>query len=598
LGERKFAAAQLDMLYTAIVNLFIFCREKSGNPLGKKNNRKMKTIVTSRYLKGLIKNPGCIPRLFLKWHRNCFVYMVYSFLVYYIIRVLKEVSMFGRRSIQSLLVIGVIILGLVGMNGCKKGISKAEMILVELVQTNWGLNYAYSAGNVEILIRGDGVEKILLNSIEMIGDQLSASPLKACSATLEGDHVCAEFKKNQVITLLSNPAAGSTHTVRVTFYMEQSNDRLEVSAQVTISGGGGELANLTLEIDPDIWSLNYDKSAGTVEVFIHGDGLDNIDLNSVTMKGDSDAEALAAISVFRRGDHIHAKFPKNQVLGLLNEPDGGTTHTIAVNFLETEGTETLELNADITIEEDDDEEDPIDPTDLELEIDPDEWSLNYYKSAGTVEVFIEGEDIDKIDLNTIEMMGDNTNADPLVPVSVSINRNHIHARFAKSQVLDLLLNPEEGSTHTITVSFQEIESDDNERIELKDEITIEDDDDDEEDPEPSELELQLAPDVWNLNYDKSSGNVKAFLRGEGIENIDLDSIEMEGDNSGAEPLPAVSASRQGNHVKAEFPKNELLALLSSPAEGSTHTITVTFLEVNGSVRKKVSTEVRITGKDD
>jgi hypothetical protein len=501
-----------------------------------------------------------------------------------------------RQSLQTMFVIGIIILGLVGMSGCKKGLSKAEMILVELVQGNWGLDYAYSSGNVEILIRGEGVDKILLDSIEMIGDQLSATPLKAASAVLEGDHVLAEFKKSEVITLLSNPSVGSIHTVKVTFVMEQGNDRLEVSAQVTISSNGSELADLTLEIDPEIWSLNYYKSAGTVEAFIRGEGIDNIDLDSIEMMGDNtEAEPLAAISVSRQGDHIHARFPMNQVLDLLLDPDEGTTHTIFVNFLEVDGTETLELSAEITIEEDEDEEDPIDPTELELEIDPDEWSLNYDKSSGTVEAFIEGEGIDNIDLDSIEMMGDNTDAEPLAALSVSINRNHIHARFPKNQVLDLLLNPDEGTTHTITVSF--VENDGTEPIELTDEITIEDDDDD-DDPEPSDLRLELAPGVWNLNYDKSTGIVKAFLRGEGIEKIDLDSIEMEGDNPDAEPLQAVSASRQGNHVKATFPKNQVLDLLLDPAAGTTHTITVTFLEVNGSVRQEVSTEVTITGKDD
>ncbi|NIM18607.1 MAG: hypothetical protein GTO45_42065 [Candidatus Aminicenantes bacterium] len=503
--------------------------------------------------------------------------------------------MFGKRqSLQTLVVIGIIILGLVGMSGCKKGLTKAERILVELVQSNWGLNYAYSSGNVEILIRGAGVEKILLDTIEMIGDQLSAPPLKACSAALEGDHVRAEFKKSQVIKLLSNPSVGSTHNIRVTFYMEQSNDQLEVSAQVTISSDGGELLDLTLEIDPDLWSLNYGNSSGTVEAFIRGEGIDNIDLDSIEMKGDNpDAEPLAAILVSRQGDHIHARFPKNQVLDLLLDPAEGTTHTIIVNFMEVDGTETLELSAEITIE--DDEEDPIDPTELELEIDPVEWSLNYYKSSGTVEAFIRGEDIDKIDLDSIEMKGDNPDAEPLAAISVSLKKTHIHARFPKNQVLDLLLNPDEGTTHTIIISFLEIEG--TEPLELSAEITIEDDDDDEE-PEPSDLELELAPDVWNLNYDKSSGTVKAFLRGEGIEKIDLDSIEMEGDNSEAEPLKAVSASRQGNHVKANFPKNQVLDLLSNPAEGTTHTITVSFLEINGSVRKEASTEVTITGKAD
>jgi hypothetical protein len=344
-----------------------------------------------------------------------------------------------------------------------------------------------------------------------------------------------------------------------------------------------------LEIDPPEWALNFTNSSGTVEAFIRGEGIENIDLDSIEMQGDNtEAAPLAANSASLNGDHIHARFPKNQVIGLLSNPEEGSTHNIIVSFMSVGGTERVELTAVITIEDEDEE--PIDPSELELEIEPEEWNLNYTNSSGTVEAFIEGEGIDEIDLESLQMHGDNLDAEPLAADSASLRGRHIHARFAKNQVIGLLLNPEEGSTHTIIVSF--LVEGSTERIELSAQITIEDDGD-EEPIEPSDLTLEIVPPQWNMNYAGASGQVKAFIRGEGIENIDLDSIEMEGDNGSAAPLAADSAKLSGNHVKASFPKNQVLDLLSNPAGGTTHIVTVSFMQKSGGQRLELSTEVSI-----
>ena len=508
--------------------------------------------------------------------------------------------MFNKKNnMWSTALIGIIMLGLLMVGACKKGTREVlEAIVLDIGQSGWNLSSANGGEMLEVFLVGEGVEKILLDSIEMKGDNTAAPPLKPASANYQGTRVRAEFRKNEVRILLSNPSAGSTHTITVIFYMTDSSEPTEVQSQVTVTETSEDNSELTLEIDPVEWSLNFTNSAGTVEAFIRGEGIDNIDLNSIEMQGDNPVAAtlaLAALSASRQGDHIHARFPKNQVIGLLLDPAEGTVHTITVSFLEVGGTERTGLTAEITIE--DDEDDEINPEELELEIDPGEWSLNFPKSSGTVEAFIKGEGIENIDLNSIEMSGDNLEALSLSAGSVSINKRHIHAKFPKNQVIDLLLNPAEGTTHTITVSFLEIGG--TERIKLTAEITIEedeDDDDDGDDEEPSDLTLQLSPSTWNLNYSTSSGSVKAFIRGDGIEAIDLDSIEMMGDNTAALPLPATSAALNGNHVQATFPKNQVLDLLLNPDSGTVHTVTVTFMNEGGGARLVLSTEVTITGK--
>jgi hypothetical protein len=265
-------------------------------------------------------------------------------------------------------------------------------------------------------------------------------------------------------------------------------------------------------------------------------------------------------------------------------PGPGSTHTITISFLPIGGTERIELTADITIEDDDD---IIDPSDLELEIEPEEWNMNFTKSSGTVEAFIEGEGIELIDLTSIEMMGDNPSAAPLPASSATLKGTHVHAKFPMNQVIDLLLNPEPGSTHTIIVSFIPIGGTEEDRIELTAVITIEDDDD--EEPEPSDLSLKIIPSTWNMNYYGSAGTVTAQIKGDGIEDIGLDTIEMTGDSG--EVLSAASAKLSGNHINADFPKSEVLDLLLNPAKGTTHTVTVTFTK--GGQLQELTADVNI-----
>ena len=478
----------------------------------------------------------------------------------------------------------------VSFSGCKKTVSDGDLVVVQMSQNRWSLDYVNSFGTISVVLEGAGIQNIVIDSIRMTGDNPSAEPLNPVSAYFEGEHVVALFAKNRVMVLLMNPAAGSNHRVQITFYKADSSDPVEVDTVVTVTDDPDENDNsaFSLEIDPAEWDLNFVNSAGTVEAFIRGEGFDNIDLDSIQMQGDNpEALPIEADSVASNNNHIHARFPKNQVIDLLLDPANGTSHTIIVSFLVEGGTERTELEAVITVIGDDE---IIDPSELELEIAPEEWNLNFTNSSGTVEAFIEGEGFDEIDLNSLQMLGDNPGAEPLAADSASLKGDHIHARFPKNQVIGLLLNPTEGSTHTITVSF--LEQGGTERIELSAQITIEDDDDEEEPIDTSALTLEIVPPQWNMNYAGSTGQVKAFIRGSGLENIDLDSIEMEGDNGAATPLPADSATLNGDHIQAKFPKNQVLDLLSNPAAGTTHTVTVTFM--SGGQRQELSTEISIT----
>jgi succinyl-CoA synthetase beta subunit len=246
-------------------------------------------------------------------------------------------------------------------------------------------------------------------------------------------------------------------------------------------------AALSLEIDPGEWNLNFDRSQGTVEAFIRGEGFDLVDLDSIELEGDDPAAApLAARSASRQGDHVHARFAMNGVIDLLLDPAPGSTHTVVVTFMEEDGGERFGLEAQVTIEDDgdegedddgeddeeddgeDDEEDDGEDgvVDLRLDIQPDSWNTNWLRSNGTVSALIRGSGFDKVDLDSIVLVGSDPAAGELAPERADAQGNHVRAFFAQSDAFMTLLDADTGQTHVITIRF----SVDGEEMELTDTI--------------------------------------------------------------------------------------------------------------------------------
>lgn len=255
---------------------------------------------------------------------------------------------------------------------------------------------------------------------------------------------------------------------------------------------------------------------------------------------------------------------------------------------------------------------------LSLQVSPDTWDLDFEDSSGSVTTFIRGEGFQSVLLDTIVLVGDDPDAEPLEPFSATVEGNHVRSRFAKNRVLDLLLEPDFGTVHTVALQF-EVEGVE-ELQELTAQITIEDDGEDEgeedddgddeeegeeedddgeddegEDEELGDLSLQLSPSTWNTNFDKAGGHVTAFIRGTGLDAIDTDSVELVGDDPEADPLPATTARLEGNHVRAQFPQNQVLDLLDEPEPGSSHTVVVRFTSDDGAETHELEATVRIVG---
>lgn len=248
--------------------------------------------------------------------------------------------------------------------------------------------------------------------------------------------------------------------------------------------------------------------------------------------------------------------------------------------------------------EEDEEDEGEQELDLRLQLSPDTWNTNYDHSSGTVAAFIRGQGFRDVILDSIVLVGDDDTAEPLEPVSASRQGNHVRARFAKRDVLDLLDEPENGSVHTVTLLFEVAGVDEIQELTAQVRIVGPGDEEEDDEEELGDLSLQLSPSSWNTNWDRSSGNVTALIRGTGLSAIDTDSVELVGDDPEADPLPADFARLEGNHVRAQFPKSEVLDLLDDPDPGETHTVIVRFTSDDGAETHELEADVRIVGKKD
>ncbi len=296
--------------------------------------------------------------------------------------------MFGKKQIMSvLLVMGLIALGLIWTAGCSKNSTGFQPILVDLQESQWTSNTNGDSGIIEVFLQGDGVEKIILDSIAMKGDKPGISPLKASSAVFQDKRIRAEFSKSEALNLLSNPTRGSKHFISIVYMVVDSADSEEVNTEVVLDEGNPTA--LTLEIAPAEWDLNFPTKSGDVKAFIRGEGAEKIDLTSLVMKGDNTtALPLPAQSAILQGNHVRAEFPKNQVLNLLLNPTEGSVHAIVLNFLETGGTVPIELTVQIIVTDEDEGEEP---GVLSLEVDPAEWDVGVHPVSGVLAgAFLDG----------------------------------------------------------------------------------------------------------------------------------------------------------------------------------------------------------------
>jgi uncharacterized membrane protein len=230
---------------------------------------------------------------------------------------------------------------------------------------------------------------------------------------------------------------------------------------------------------------------------------------------------------------------------------------------------------------------------LSVELQPAVWNTNYDHSAGTVSAVIRGGDLGEIDLDSIVLVGTDDSEEPVEALRATRQGNHIRVFFAKDDALASLDTPSRGEVHEVTIEFTMGEDD--VETSLTDEVRIvgpgggDGGGDDEVD-----LDLAIQADRWNVNWARSNGTVSALIRGEGLDDIDLDSIELVGTDPDAEPLPALRATRTGNHVRAFFAKDDAFATLDTPKPGEVHEIIIR-LSAGGDEDEELTDRIRVVG---
>jgi hypothetical protein len=96
----------------------------------------------------------------------------------------------------------------------------------------------------------------------------------------------------------------------------------------------------------------------------------------------------------------------------------------------------------------------------------------------------------------------------------------------------------------------------------------------------------------------AQGTVSALLRGDGVNDIDLDSIVLVGDKNGGTEVKPVSVKRTGHQVRARFPMSDAFKSLDDPDPGETHTVKIKFSVAGAggtSTAKELSEDVHIVG---
>jgi hypothetical protein len=108
----------------------------------------------------------------------------------------------------------------------------------------------------------------------------------------------------------------------------------------------------------------------------------------------------------------------------------------------------------------------------------------------------------------------------------------------------------------------------------------------------AELSLQVRPDVWNTQYTVSEGTVQAFVFGTNLSQIDVSTIQLSGDGTGA-PISPTSTRIAGNHLMATFSKQDAISLFPSAKAGEKHVVTLKFTDDGKAV--SLTDNIRIVG---
>ncbi len=108
--------------------------------------------------------------------------------------------------------------------------------------------------------------------------------------------------------------------------------------------GGNQLS---LQVRPNVWNTQYKVSQGSVQAFVMGPNLDQIDTTTIQMSGDGTGSPISPTSTRLAGNHLMATFSKQDAISLFPHAKAGDKHVVTLSFTDN-GTATS-LTANVRI---------------------------------------------------------------------------------------------------------------------------------------------------------------------------------------------------------------------------------------------------------
>ena len=202
---------------------------------------------------------------------------------------------------------------------------------------------------------------------------------------------------------------------------------------------------------------------------------------------------------------------------------------------------------------------------LQLEIRPKKWNIDWENSADEGNARIYGTGFDTI--TSVVITGPTGTEIPVTRTEVG--GVYYKAFFNQSDAIAAIPDPMRGDFHLITVAVTHAMG--TEDLTYSIEIVGRKPDDPDEPEE--ELVMDINPKKWNTNWAKSDGYVTVRFKGEGFDGIVTGATVMS--YMGGTPISPFTDSITGNSYMAKFYKRDAIALFTEPKKGDFFTVDVT-----------------------
>jgi hypothetical protein len=216
--------------------------------------------------------------------------------------------------------------------------------------------------------------------------------------------------------------------------------------------------------------------------------------------------------------------------------------------------------------------------DLQLEIRPKKWNIDWENSTDEGHVRIYGPGFDTI--ASVVITGPPSTTYPagmdILNSSPEFGGVYCKAFFNQSAAIAAIPEPKRGDFHeiTVTVTFTQV-TEPTQVLTYTIEIVGQEPDEPEDPVE--DLVMDINPHKWNTNWDKSNGYVTVRFQGTGFDTIGVTQMSY----NGGPPIFPFRDSTSDSCYSAKFNKKEAIDLFTEPKKGDLKTVDVQFTD-NGS----------------